>query len=214
MNLKHLLRMQAGLILLALLALAGCSPAAQTETDSSESAPAYAGELRGAVITPPRDVDFSLMSTTGQEFSLSEHKGQTILLFFGYRTCPDFCPNTLTSMRHIYQDLNNPVDQVKVVFVTVDPDRDTLENLAQFVGMFNPNFIGLRGEGDTLQAVMDQFGVVARKRQVAESALSYLIDHTASIFLIGPDGRLQAQYLYGTDYKDIVHDLQIIMDAA
>ncbi|MFZ2881074.1 MAG: SCO family protein, partial [Phototrophicaceae bacterium] len=75
------------------------------------------------------------------------------------------------------------------------------------------DFIGLRAEGDARRAVMDQFGVVAEKRQMGDSALSYLIDHTASIFLINPEGQLMVQYLYGTDYRLIRDDLRTILQA-
>jgi protein SCO1 len=197
------------LIATGLLALAGCagtSPAAQSP------GLAYADDLRGAVFDPPRVLDdFSLMATTGETFTLSNHHGQIILLYFGYRTCPDFCPMTFTELRQIYLELDEPADQVKVVFVTVDPERDDLPVLTAYTQGFHQDFIGLRGEGDSLKNVMDQFGVIAERQQLADSPLSYLIDHTASLFLIGPDGRLQAQYLYGTDFRDILHDVRLIL---
>lgn len=176
------------------------------------SALPYASQLRGAVFDPPRTLtDFSLASTSGDAFSLSEHRGEILLVYFGYRTCPDFCPTTFAELSRVYAELNEPADQVKIVFVTVDPERDQLPDLTLYTHAFHEDFIGLRGEGEALQQVMDQFGVVAEKRQLAESALSYLIDHTASVFLIAPDGRLVAQYLYGTDYRDIVHDVRLIL---
>lgn len=168
--------------------------------------------LRGAMFDPPRELsDFSLMSTAGEPFTLSEHQGEVILLYFGYRSCPDFCPTTFAELRRVYRELGEPAEQLKILFVTVDPERDTLENLALYTQAFHPDFIALRGEGDELETVKSEFGVVATKNIVGESALSYLIDHTASVFLIGTDGRLEAQYLYGTDYRDIVHDLQILL---
>lgn len=198
-------------ILAGILLLAGCSPAQQ----SAESNLPYSGELRGAVLNPPRAIaDFSLMSTTGEAFTLSQHRGELILIYFGYRTCPDFCPTTFAELKRIYTELGEPAEQVKVVFVTVDPQRDDLANLTLYTQAFHHDFIGLRGEGAALQQVMKEFGVVAERRQLADSPLSYLIDHTASLFLVGADGRLQVQYLYGTHYRDIVHDLRLILDAA
>lgn len=193
------------------LLLAGC---AATTTESA-SVPDYAGQLRGAVFEPSRAIDdFSLAATTGDTFTLSQHRGETLLIYFGYRTCPDFCPTTFAELKRVYQALDEPEDKLKILFLTVDPERDTIDNLTLYTQAFHEDFVGLRAEGETLQQVMDQFGVVAERRQLADSPLSYLIDHTASLFLIGPDGRLQAQYLYGTNYRDIVHDLQIILDAA
>lgn len=191
-------------------ALAGC---ATTNAAGETASLSYAGELRGAVFDPPREIaDFSLASTAGEDFTLSEHKGEILLLYFGYRACPDFCPTTFVELRRVYQELNEPADRLKIVFVTVDPERDLMPDLTLYTHAFHEDFIGLRAEGEPLKAVMNQFGVVAKKQQVGDSALAYLVDHTASVFLIGPDGRLQAQYLYGTDYKDILHDVQLILE--
>lgn len=188
---------------LIFLLLVGCSTAATSST----------AQLRGAVFEPPRDLtDFTMMSTSGEPFTLSEHRGEVILIYFGYRACPDFCPTTFAELKRVYAELDEPAEKLKIVFVTVDPERDTLENLTLYTHAFSEDFIGLRAEGDALAQVTDQFGVVAEKRQVGDSALSYLIDHTASIFLVGADGQLEAQYLYGTDYRDIVHDLRILLE--
>ncbi|MCK6580641.1 MAG: SCO family protein [Anaerolineae bacterium] len=203
----------------ALLTLAACGatassiPATVTPEPEVET-PAYLGDLRGAVFDPPRPIsDFTFASTTGESFTLSEHRGELILIYFGYRSCPDFCPTTFAELKRVYAALNEPADRLKIVFVTVDPERDTMDYLKPYVEFFHQDFIGVREEGEGLQALMDQFGAVAEKRQMSDSALNYLIDHTASLFLIGADGRLQAQYLYGTDDADITHDLQIILEA-
>ena len=139
-------------------------------------------------------------------------QGEVILLFFGYRTCPDFCPTTLAELRRIYDELGEPADRMKVIFVTVDPERDTVEDMARYTGIFHEDFIGLRPELEDVEGLLDQFGVVAEKRFVGEGALAYLIDHTATLFLINPQGQLEVQYLYGTNYRDIVHDVNLILD--
>ncbi len=199
-------------LLIILVLLAGCSAATSTPEASQLS---YADELRGAVFDPPRSIeDFTFTSTEGDSFTLSDHQGQVILIYFGYRTCPDFCPTTFAELKRVYSELGEPADKLKIVFVTVDPERDTIENLTMYTHAFHNDFIGLRDDGTDLEQLMGEFGVVAEKRQVGDSALSYLIDHTASLFLIGKNGQLEAQYLYGTDYRDIVHDLRLILDAA
>jgi protein SCO1/2 len=199
------------LLLVIILPLVGCGTVGSTGTTPT---PAYAGQLRGAVFEPPRSLtDFSFPSTAGSQFRLSDHRGQVILIYFGYLTCPDFCPTTLAELQNIYRRLDQPADRLKVVFVSVDPERDTLAHMTSYIHAFHNDFIGLRGEGDALAQVMNQFGVVAEKQQLADSPLSYLIDHTASVFMIAPDGRLEAQYLYGTDYRDILHDVQSVLDA-
>jgi len=195
-------------ILLGLMLLAGCSGGGTAATPT----PDYADELMGAVYDPPRALaEFNLASTEGDTFALSDYSGDVILLYFGYRSCPDFCPTTFAELRRVMTDLGDLSEKVQVAFVTVDPDRDTLELMDLYTNAFNPDFIGLRGEGDTLQAVMDQFGVVAEKQVLGDDPMAYLMDHTASVFLIDPQGRLLAQYLYGTFYRDIVHDIQVIL---
>ncbi len=199
-------------ILLALFLCAACSSPQSPTTEGLQTLP-YADELRGAVFSPPRPIsDFSFAATTGEDFTLSEHQGEIILIYFGYRSCPDFCPTTFAELKRVYAALEEPGDQVKVVFVTVDPERDTLEFMGMYTNAFHEDFIGLREEGAALGQLLDEFGVVAEKVQMGEGALAYLMDHTASLFLIGPDGNLQVQYLYGTDYRDIVHDLEIMLE--
>ena len=172
----------------------------------------YSEPLRGAVFDPPRALaDFSVMTTRGEVFTLSEHRGEVTLLYFGYGACPDFCPTTFARLNQIYSQLNQPADKLKIVFVTLDPERDTLELLSLYTAAFNPDFIGLRPEGDSLNAIQSQFGVVSARRSIGDAPQAYLLDHTASLFLIGPSGRLEVQYLYGTDYADIRHDVELIL---
>lgn len=205
---RRMKRVFYGWMLLALILtfISSCSPAGQAKTVFES------GDLRGAVINPPRKLsDFTFASTTGENFNLSEHQGETILIYFGYRSCPDFCPTTFAELKQVYEGLKEPADKLKIVFVTVDPERDTLDYLTLYTQAFHKDFVGLRDDTAALKTLMNEFGVVAEKRQVGDSALSYLIDHTASLFLIDKDGALRVQYLYGTDYRDIVHDLQLIL---
>ena len=198
-------------ILACVLMVAGCQPEAPAAQAAEEAS--YKDALKGAIFDPPRAIrNFSIASTEGGDFKLSEHQSEVMLLYFGYRTCPDFCPTTFMELRQVYTELGEPADKLKIIFVTIDPERDTLDYLGKYVAAFHEDFIGLRAEGDALKNIISDFGVVAEKRVIGESALSYLFDHTASIFLIGANGKLEAQYLYGTDYRDIVHDLRLILD--
>lgn len=177
--------------------------------------PDYLAELMGAVYDPPRQLEaFNLASTKGGTFDLTDYNGDVILLYFGYRSCPDFCPTTFSELRRVMNDLGELSSRVQVAFVSIDPERDTLELLDMYTTSFNPDFIALRGEGETLQAVMDQFGVVAEKQQLSDDPQAYLMDHTASVFLIDPQGRLLSQYLFGTDYRNIVHDVRVVLTAS
>lgn len=199
-----------GLWVVILLAATGCQAAVEADTQSEVELPEYAEQLRGAVLSPPRPLtDFTAPSTKG-EFQLSDYDGQVILLYFGYMTCPDVCPATSGHLKWAYEDLGEP-DNVQVVFVTVDPARDTLDRVAAYMNLFHEDFIAIRAEGDILQSIMDQFGAQAEK-QPSESELGYLMDHTASVYLISPDGKVIEQFLFGTQYQDIVHDVQVILD--
>lgn len=179
--------------------LVGCGSAAQAE------------DLRGAVINPPRPIpDFTLTSSDGAAFRLGDQRGKVVLLYFGYMTCPDVCPTTMADLQRAYQALT-PAEQARVVvaFVSVDPQRDTPERLQLYTAAFHADFIGLYSQDD-LQPVLDAFGVQVTRRAV-DSALGYLIDHTASVFLIAPDGKLSVQFLYGTPYADMLHDVQALI---
>ncbi len=184
------------------------------DSNTVSEKPAYFEEFRGGVVDPSRNIeDFSIPSTTGEDFTFSDYEGKILLLYFGYLTCPDVCPATSADMMRILNELDDTTSQqVQVVFVTVDPERDTLERLDAWLTLFHTDFIGLRGEGETMQHIFDQFGVQTAKQQVGDSPLSYLMDHTATIFLVGPDGRLWEQFLFGTSYVDILHDLRIILE--
>lgn len=183
-----------------------------TACNSINSEQDYVSQLQGAVLDPPRVLDdFTLMSTTGEAFTLSEHRGEVILIYFGYRACPDFCPTTFAELKRVYTDLNEPVDQLKIVFVSIDSERDDLESLKFYTNAFHEDFIGLRSGDQALENLKTQFGVVAEKRVLGESALAYLYDHTATLFLINPKGELEVQYLYGTPYRSIVNDVRLIL---
>ena len=173
----------------------------------------YADDLLGSVISPPRELaDFTLPSSDGTAYTLSEHAGKIQLVYFGYMTCPDVCPATLADILRAYRDVGEPADEVEVLFVTIDPERDTLERLEAYTSAFHEDFIGLRSTSETqLNDLMKSFGVVAERREV-DSVLEYLMDHSATVFMVSPDGRLLAQYPFGVPHTEIAHDLKVMMD--
>ncbi|MBZ0310787.1 MAG: SCO family protein [Anaerolineae bacterium] len=180
---------------------------------SQQITESYQDRLRGSIISPPRDVgDFTLPSTTGEDFTLSEHGGKIIMVYFGYLTCPDVCPTTMADMKRAYEAVGAPKDKVMAIFITIDPERDSLDIMKKYVSAFNPDFIGLRPESqEQLQDLQDRFGVLVKRREV-DSALGYLLDHSASIRLLGPDGRVISEYPYGIPYEEVANDLQVMMD--
>jgi protein SCO1 len=170
----------------------------------------YINDLQGTILDPPRTVqDFTLPSTTGEDFTFSDYGGKLMLVYFGYMTCPDVCPTTLADMMRAYREIGEPED-VQVVFISIDPERDTLDRMAKYVGAFHLNFIGVRPESEAqVQALTQDFGVTYQRREV-DSAVEYLMDHSATVFLVGPDGRILTQYPFGVAYTEMAHDLDVL----
>jgi protein SCO1/2 len=168
--------------------------------------------FRGSPLDEPAAVpDFVLTDQHGQQFHLSDQRGSVVLLFFGYTQCPDVCPTTLATWRKVHQALGSDAEHVRFVFVTVDPERDTAERLGLHVNAFNPDFVGLTGSQAELEAVYDIFDVYYEKDTSSGSALGYLVNHTATTFVIDTDGQWRLRETYGTPVEDIVHDVQQLL---
>jgi hypothetical protein len=134
------------------------------------------------------------------------------MVYFGYLTCPDVCPATLADMRRAYLEIGEPYQDVTVLFITLDPDRDTLDHLGSYINAFHTDFIGLRPTSpEQLEALKANFGVFSETRDV-ESGAGYLIDHSATVFLIAPDGRIISQFPFGVSYREITNDLNVLMN--
>ncbi len=144
----------------------------------------------------------------GSPFALSEQAGKIVLVFFGYTYCPDVCPTTLAEFKQIKNALGKYAEEVEFVFVSVDPERDTPERLAEYVGAFDQDFRGIFIAPDQLPAVLKQYGAVAEKQPAASGDPgAYTIDHTARTYLIDPQGRLYLSYAFGTPTEDILSDI-------
>ena len=159
---------------------------------------------------PPAS-DFVLTRGDGTSFQFSAMRGKVVLLFFGYTSCPDVCPTTMAELNQAMGKLNEEdAGRVQVVFVTVDPGRDTPERVQEYVNHFNPNFIGLSGTEEELTKVWNKYGVF---REVVEgtSALGYLVNHTARVTLIDADGNLRISFSFETPVDDIVYDLKLML---
>ena len=159
----------------------------------------------------PPAPEFTLTRADGSSFQLSEMRGKTVLLFFGYTSCPDVCPTTLAELNLAMKQLSEKdANKVQVLFVTVDPKRDTPEKMQEYVNHFNTNFIGLSGTEDELTPVWNSYGVY---REIVEgtSALGYLVNHSARVTLIDGKGNLRISYDFGMPVEDIVHDVKLIL---
>ena len=139
---------------------------------------------------------------------MSEQAGKIVLVFFGYTYCPDVCPTTLAEFKQIKSALGKYADDVEFVFVSVDPERDTPERLAEYVQAFDADFNGVFIAPDQLPGVLGKYGAVAEIQPAASGDPdAYTIDHTARTYLIDPQGRLYLSYAFGTPVEDILSDI-------
>lgn len=168
--------------------------------------------FRGSAIEPALPaVDFQLTDTSGSTFQLSDHQGDVVLLFFGYANCPDFCPTTLAEYKNIHEQLGERAADVRFVFVTVDPDRDSPAAIDQFVHAFDPSFIGLTGTEEQLQLVWQGYFVGRIPQVVEDSDLAYLVSHATRIYVVDKAGNLRLTFPFGMGVADMTHDINLLL---
>lgn len=153
---------------------------------------------------------FTLSDPHGQSRSLADFKGKVVVVFFGYTQCPDVCPTTLSAMREVLHRLGDDASRVQVIFVSLDPARDTAQVLGEYVRAFHPSFIGLRGDDGTTAAVAREFKVFYAK-QPGTAPGSYSIDHSTGSFAFDPQGRLRLYLRYDETPDQIAGDLKLLL---
>lgn len=154
--------------------------------------------------------DFRLTDFDGRQRSLADFRGKVVVMFFGYTQCPDVCPTTMTDMAEVRRRLGPDGDKVQVIFVTLDPDRDTPEVLKQYVPAFDPTFIALRGTRDETAAVAKDFKVFYQKVP-GKTETSYTLDHTAGSYVFDREGRVRLFLRHAGGVDAIVADLQKLL---
>ena len=155
--------------------------------------------------------DFSLVDPNGKVRTLADFKGKVVVMFFGYTQCPDVCPTTLTEMQQVMTILGPKSDNVQVLFVTVDPQRDTAAILKQYVPAFDSRFLGLRPEDDVaLEKVAKDFKIYYKKVPGINPG-SYTIDHSAGSYAFDPDGRLRLYIKHAQGPETLAHDLKELL---
>ncbi len=168
-----------------------------------------AADLRGGTFEPPRPApDFALRAADGSVFRLTHHRGKVIALTFGYTRCPDVCPTILAELAQVRAHIGDAGKQVQVVYVTVDPDRDSPERIATYTRVFDRTFLGLSGSTEELERVWKAYGVSVTRRPLGES---YAVHHTAVVYLIDRRGRLRVLVPFGTAVGDIAHDVNALL---
>ncbi|MFC2025679.1 SCO family protein [Chloroflexota bacterium] len=167
--------------------------------------------FQGSLIDPPVPAsDFDLIDQNQDSFRLSDQKGKVVLIFFGYTNCPDVCPVTLSEFKQIKNKLGDSANEVRFVYITVDPERDTTERMRLYISNFDPSFIGLTSDRETLEEVWKDYGVY-QTRQDLGSAAGYLIDHTARIYAIDKDGNWRLTYPFGMEIEKLVEDINYLV---
>lgn len=154
--------------------------------------------------------DFSLHDHNGKVRTLADFKGKAVVVFFGFTQCPDVCPTTMMEMSNVMQALGPDADRVQVLFITVDPERDTAALLSQYVPAFDKRFLGLRGDLAETDKVAKEFKVFYQKVP-GKTPGSYTIDHTAGSYVFDPQGRIRLFIRHGQGVDSIVHDLKILL---
>jgi len=175
-------------------------------------------KIDGLYLTPPQEiVDFQLTDNHHQPFTKQNLQGHWTFLFFGFTDCGMVCPLTMAALRDMQRTLQQelPTNQLpQVVFVSVDPERDTVERLNSYVTSFNPTFKGVRGDEDQTEQLEKQLHIVAAKMQVEGGKKDqYTIDHSAEIMVINPEGKLQAFFSYPHKADQMIKDYKAILSA-
>lgn len=177
---------------------------ASTITHGNEVEQFKAGVFSPARIAP----DFVLKGSDGRDLKLTDYHGKVVVLGFGYSSCQAVCPVTLAVLSQAHRALGTLASQVQVIYVTVDPERDTPAKLKQFLTAFDPSFVGGSGTADQLAAVRKLYGVTAEKHGPSND---YVIAHSSSIYLIDRNGKLRALMPFGHTPEDYVHDLTALL---
>jgi protein SCO1/2 len=199
------------LLSLLLVALTGANGLASAHTNHlSLNEPTEAAEAPDAARPSPR---YLLQDTRGRAVMSDDFKDRFQLITFGFTGCPDVCPTTLLEMQQVMAALGERAKQVQPIFITVDPERDTGQVLEAYTNNFDSRILPLTGKLELVRWAANNFKVKFEKvREPGATANIYTMDHTAGMFLLGPDGQRIAKFAYGTSVKDMVADIQRWLD--
>lgn len=151
----------------------------------------------------------ALNDHTGKARSLDDFKGKVLVIFFGFTQCPDVCPTTLAEMGKVIKELGADGDKVQVLFVSVDPERDTPELLKQYVTAFHPSFLGMVGDAEATARAAKEFKIYVQKQPAKNGG--YSVDHSAGTFILDQQGRLRLFAQHGAGSAAFVHDIRTLL---
>jgi protein SCO1/2 len=187
-----------GMLLLLIIGVLGCSPKPSFKNVDITGSTAFGN-------------NFSLLDTNGNTKTMADYKGKVVVVFFGFTQCPDVCPTTLTEMDEALKLLGPKADKVQVIFITVDPERDTASVLAQYVPAFNSRFIGLRPAGEAgLEKLAKDFRIYYKKVPGSKPG-SYTMDHSAGSYVFDQNGQLRLYIKHAQGPEVLAHDLKNIL---
>ena len=162
---------------------------------------------QGTPYDPPQPApEINISNSSGQRYALSEQDGVITLLYFGYTYCPDVCPATVAIMSQVFESLDATPDEIQFIMISVDPERESPEEVAAYLRRFHPDFVGLWADRTELDKIQTDYGIVAI-REPSDNPETYLITHTARVFLIDQRGNLRAHYAFGSTPDAFIADL-------
>jgi protein SCO1 len=167
-------------------------------------------DLKAGVFNPAREApDFSIRGSDGVALTLSHYRGKVVVLGFGYTSCPNVCPVTLAVLAQAHRKLGALGSQVQVIYLTVDPGRDSAERLREYLAAFDPSFVGGTGTAAQMAAVRTSYGVTAER---VGTGSDYAVAHSSYIYLITREGKLRALMPFGHKADDYVHDISVLLN--
>jgi protein SCO1/2 len=194
-------RTRTAAMLLVALSLVGL--AAPTYQARAEEA------LKAGVFEPARMApDFTLRGPGGTDVTLSRYRGKVVVVVFGFTSCPAVCPTTLSTLAKAHQQLGANADAFQVVYITVDPERDSAEHMKEYLQHFDASFVGATGTDEQLAAVRKEYGIFANKLAAGDS---YSFNHSSYTYLVDREGSLRALMPYGQQPEAYVHDVRILL---
>lgn len=168
-------------------------------------------EFAGTLLPEPQPAPDIVLASADGPVGLHDFAGQYTFVYFGYRFCPDVCPVTMGKLKQVKADLGERGDEMAVVMITVDPERDTPEALAEYMGYFDDSFVGLSGDQEAIDAIGKPFGLYYHQHE-GSAASGYMIDHTARFFLLDREGNIILSYAHETPLDDLLRDVQYLIE--